>query len=96
MRDETMRGEMMSRVSKPKSVQFPGGEALGVSEPVAARLAGVSHTTFKDLRRAGKGPPYAAVGRRIIYRPADVDAWLQQQSPVRRQNARVPADAGQT
>ncbi|MGL4397049.1 MAG: helix-turn-helix transcriptional regulator [Hyphomicrobium sp.] len=70
----------MASDAESEAQQFFRGNALGLSETLAARRAGVSATMFKNLRRAGHGPRYALVGRRIIYRPADVDDWLQQKT----------------
>ena len=43
----------------------------------AARLVGLSESTLAKLRLNGNGPAYCKLGRRVVYRPADLDAWLQ-------------------
>lgn len=42
---------------------------------VAQRL-GISENTLRYWRKSGSGPPGFRMGRRIVFRPADVDAWL--------------------
>jgi predicted DNA-binding transcriptional regulator AlpA len=34
-------------------------------------------STLESWRSAGCGPPYLKIGRRVFYRLADVDAWLE-------------------
>jgi predicted DNA-binding transcriptional regulator AlpA len=43
----------------------------------AARLVGLSPSTLAKLRLNGNGPAYCKLGRRVVYRPADLDQWLQ-------------------
>lgn len=42
---------------------------------VAKRL-GLSESTLAKMRLSGEGPPYAKLGRRVVYRPSDIDAWV--------------------
>ena len=49
-----------------------------VDEPVMAERLGVSQPTLQRLRTAG-GVPCVRLGRRVLYRPADVIAALSQQ-----------------
>jgi predicted DNA-binding transcriptional regulator AlpA len=44
---------------------------------VAARYVGLSESTLAKLRLNGNGPTYCKLGRRVVYRLADLDAWLQ-------------------
>ena len=44
--------------------------------PEAAEYCGSSPSTFEKLRLAGGGPRYIKIGRRVVYDPADLDAWL--------------------
>lgn len=44
-----------------------------------AELLGLNEMTLYNWRREGKGPPYIRVGRRIRYKRADVDEWLQKE-----------------
>jgi predicted DNA-binding transcriptional regulator AlpA len=48
-----------------------------VSAKVAARYVGLSESTLAKLRLNGNGPTYCKLGRRVVYRPADLDEWLQ-------------------
>ena len=57
--DPTSRG-----VSRPK---------LDTSQ--AAEFLGVSVSTLNKLRVSGGGPPYLKLGRRVVYDPADLEAW---------------------
>ena len=48
-----------------------------VTAKVAARLVGLSESTLAKLRLNGNGPIYCKLGRRVVYRPADLEQWLQ-------------------
>ena len=48
-----------------------------VSAQVAARFVGLSESTLAKLRLNGNGPAYCKLGRRVVYRLADLDEWLQ-------------------
>ena len=48
-----------------------------VTAKVAARVVGLSESTLAKLRLNGNGPVYCKLGRRVVYRPADLDRWLQ-------------------
>jgi predicted DNA-binding transcriptional regulator AlpA len=48
-----------------------------VSVEVAARFVGLSPSTLAKLRLNGNGPVYCKLGRRVVYRPADLEQWLQ-------------------
>jgi len=43
----------------------------------AARMVGLSESTLAKLRLNGNGPVYCKLGRRVVYRPADLEEWLQ-------------------
>ena len=43
----------------------------------AARFIGLSASTLAKLRLTGNGPIYCKLGRRVVYRPADLEQWLQ-------------------
>jgi hypothetical protein len=34
-------------------------------------------STLAKLRLTGNGPPYCKLGRRVVYRPEDLAAWLE-------------------
>ena len=42
----------------------------------AANHCGSSASTFEKLRLTGGGPVYSKIGRRVVYRVEDLDAWL--------------------
>lgn len=37
----------------------------------------LSVETLRYFRQLGEGPPYAKLGRRVMYRRADVEAWIE-------------------
>ena len=41
-----------------------------------ADLLGLSKSTLAKMRLSGDGPIYSKLGRRVVYRPEDVDAWV--------------------
>lgn len=43
----------------------------------AAKFVGLSESTLAKLRLNGNGPIYCKLGRRVVYRPADLEDWLQ-------------------
>ena len=43
----------------------------------AAKLVGLSESTLAKLRLNGNGPLYCKLGRRVVYRPSDLEQWLQ-------------------
>jgi predicted DNA-binding transcriptional regulator AlpA len=44
--------------------------------PKAAEWTGLSTSTLAKLRHTGKGPTYVKLGRRVAYRPEDLDVWI--------------------
>ena len=46
---------------------------------LAARLT-ISTTTLSAMRRKGNGPKFVRVGGKVLYRAADVEAWLAEQA----------------
>lgn len=48
-----------------------------ITAKVAAHLVGLSESTLAKLRLNGNGPTYCKLGRRVVYRPADLEQWLQ-------------------
>jgi hypothetical protein len=43
----------------------------------AARYCGSSASTFAKYRLYGGGPTYIKFGRRVVYHPEDLEAWLR-------------------
>jgi predicted DNA-binding transcriptional regulator AlpA len=48
-----------------------------VTAKAAAKFVGLSESTLAKLRLNGNGPVYCKLGRRVVYRPADLERWLQ-------------------
>ena len=50
-------------------------------EPVntagAARLTGLATHSLENLRHLGGGPRFIKLGRKVMYDPADIRAWLE-------------------
>ena len=40
-------------------------------------IVGLSESTLAKLRLNGNGPVYCKLGRRVVYRLADLEQWLQ-------------------
>lgn len=49
---------------------------VSVGQAEAATLLGISEGHLRNMRHEGRGPVYAQIGRRVLYRPVDLDAWL--------------------
>jgi excisionase family DNA binding protein len=43
----------------------------------AAKMLGLASSTLAKLRLNGNGPAYCKLGRRVVYRRADLEEWLQ-------------------
>jgi len=43
----------------------------------AASLLGLATSTLAKLRLSGNGPVYCKLGRRVVYRREDLEAWLE-------------------
>jgi predicted DNA-binding transcriptional regulator AlpA len=56
-------------------------DALLIPDTVAATLAGVSRATWHRLRVAGKLPPSVRLGRKVLWRRAEVVAWIDAGCP---------------
>jgi predicted DNA-binding transcriptional regulator AlpA len=54
----------------------------------AASILGLALSTLAKLRLAGNGPTYCKLGRRVVYRRTDLEAWLESRV------ARDTSDAG--
>ncbi|BCG91414.1 helix-turn-helix transcriptional regulator [Mesorhizobium sp. 131-2-1] len=42
----------------------------------AALRVGLSVSTLEKLRLTGDGPEYIKLGRAVVYKPEDLDAWI--------------------
>ncbi len=61
---------------------MPEREQLMSVEDLAAYL-GRSRRTVLDWNSRGLGPKYIRLGRRIAYRPSDVEKWLRTREVAR-------------
>lgn len=43
----------------------------------AAQYVGLSSRTLEGLRLNGKGPVFAKLGSRVVYRRGDLDKWVE-------------------
>lgn len=50
---------------------------LNTAEAAEALRLGVA--TLHRWRKSGKGPPYIEMGRKVYYRRADLDLWIEEQ-----------------
>jgi hypothetical protein len=48
-----------------------------VTAKTAAHIVGLSESTLAKLRLNGNGPIYCKLGRRVVYRPADLERSLE-------------------
>jgi predicted DNA-binding transcriptional regulator AlpA len=42
----------------------------------AADSVGLSVSTLAKMRLSGEGPTYSKLGRRVVYRPEDLESWI--------------------
>jgi excisionase family DNA binding protein len=47
-----------------------------LSTTEAAHYCGSTKSTLEKLRLLGGSAPYIKLGRKVVYDPADLDAWL--------------------
>jgi predicted DNA-binding transcriptional regulator AlpA len=59
----------------------PAHEALLIGDTASAALAAVSRATWHRLRAAGKLPPSVRLGRKVLWRRAEVVAWIEAGCP---------------
>jgi predicted DNA-binding transcriptional regulator AlpA len=50
---------------------------LHLRTPQAAEYLGISTSSMEKMRMRGDGPPYAKLGRLVIYAMNDLDAWVK-------------------
>ena len=51
---------------------------LALDTVAAAKSLSLSVTWLEQMRLKGNGPRFLKVGRRVLYRPADIEAWLDE------------------
>ena len=44
----------------------------------AADYVGLSHRTMEKYRWTGGGPEYVKLGRRCLYKPSELDRWMEE------------------
>ena len=47
-----------------------------IGSKIAAGRLDISESTLAKLRLYGGGPTYSKLGRRVVYRPDDLDEWV--------------------
>lgn len=50
-----------------------------LSTPEVAEMTGLSESTLRYFRHTNQGPRSGKLGRRVVYRREDVEAWIEQQ-----------------
>jgi excisionase family DNA binding protein len=65
-----------------------------IPDTAAAALAGVSRAHWQRLRAAGKLPPAVRLGRKVLWRRAEVIAWIDAGCPDGKVWAAMQAAAG--
>lgn len=53
------------------------GDRLLLPEQVAELIPGVTRQYLAILRHRGGGPVYVKLGRKVLYRESDVNAWIE-------------------
>ena len=51
-----------------------------ISAEDAANILNISPSTLAKMRLSGASPRYVKLGRRVAYRPSDLEAWVESQS----------------
>lgn len=55
-----------------------------LTTPEAAAVLRLAPETLKKWRHMRKGPPFAVIGRGIVYRRSDLDQYIDQQFRAQR------------
>lgn len=51
-----------------------------ISAEQAANILNISPSTLAKMRLSGVSPRFIKLGRRVAYRPSDLEAWIEAQS----------------
>lgn len=51
-----------------------------ISAEDAANALNISSSTLAKMRLSGKSPRYVKLGRRVAYRPSDLETWIEAKS----------------
>lgn len=74
----------MTTLTRPTTASSPPEAKKYLNSEEAARILRLSARTLERMRVEGSGPRYVKAGRgtraRVLYRPADLDAWLDGQT----------------
>ena len=68
---------MQESKSQGLAINTPRLMPTVVTTKTSARLVGLAESTLAKLRLNGNGPIYCKLGRRVVYRPTDLELWLQ-------------------
>lgn len=74
---------MSAKPSVPEKPSVSAASPLLISREDAAAMLGVAVETFDRQRRAGKTPAPVRIGGRLLFRRADLDAWVAMGCPDR-------------
>ncbi len=66
----------LAAAAPPQSPVF--GDTGALSTIAAAEYLSLSPATLETLRTRGGGPPFVKLGRRVVYRREDLEAWLRE------------------
>lgn len=61
------------------AVERATGHPVLTIDDMIARYPGTNRQSWAQLRYRGNGPKYFKVGRKVFYRPEDIDEWEQSQ-----------------
>jgi predicted DNA-binding transcriptional regulator AlpA len=56
---------------------MPEGNTDVLNTEAAARVLGLSPSTLAKMRLFGNSPKFLKLGRRVLYRRIDLEAWLE-------------------
>lgn len=62
-----------------------------IGTKLAAELTGIAEHTLRYWRAVNEGPPSFKLGRRVVYRRADVEKWMAQQEAATRRGGTAAA-----
>ncbi len=51
-------------------------QKMHLRTPQAAEYLGLSASVMEKMRLRGNGPPYAKLGRMVVYAVNDLEAWI--------------------
>ncbi len=69
---------------------------LVLHENQAAQYLGVSVSTLRRVRHAGKGPSFVRIGRTVLYRKHHLDTFINQHTKNPDQNKDEKGDENKT